>query len=228
MESGIIMEVVLTIAGFIFGGGMIGNLIQFFIKRSDDIKTKRKEHYRVIYDKLCDYNNTIGTTLLEYFKFSRKQNNELASKQNKAEQHIQEIKHIRMQIKKQENKCKRHKTDENTCIECNQLRERHIELCGIVQNEIDVVENITNEISNYWEDNHNRLHSTICKYINIHHYFLASKIKDKQLFKNICNIDNFSLEILATLNKAEDVTPNKLIKQLELIEKTLVLLSNKL
>lgn len=58
----------LAIAGTLFGGGMVGKLIEFFIKRYDEKKKSYKEVYLKIHKKLCSYSQDLQNIFLDSVK----------------------------------------------------------------------------------------------------------------------------------------------------------------
>ena len=49
----------LSLAGILFGGCMIGQLVIFFVKRHDKKNEETQNFYRVIYNTLCEYHSTL-------------------------------------------------------------------------------------------------------------------------------------------------------------------------
>lgn len=58
------MNIFLTIAGIFFGGGMIGQLIMFFVKRNNEKNKANNEDLKAILEKLSNYGKLINDELL--------------------------------------------------------------------------------------------------------------------------------------------------------------------
>ena len=63
------MNILLTIAGIIFGGGMIGQLIMFFVKRNDEKRKANNDDLKAILEKLSNYGKLINDELLSSITF---------------------------------------------------------------------------------------------------------------------------------------------------------------
>jgi len=58
------MNILIAIAGVVFGGGMIGQLIMFFVKRNDEKNKVNNDDLKIILEKLSSYGKLINDELL--------------------------------------------------------------------------------------------------------------------------------------------------------------------
>ena len=222
------MEWIIAIAGILFGGGMLGQLIMFFVKRHDTKEEKRKEQYRVLHVKLCEYKDEICQILLEYYRTTNKLSDAIDEKDSLTSQYIVEIENHLAQIKKQERKCKKQRANEDVCTQCNQRREQLPKLLEHLQEEQNVTKGLFEQYRGYWKDNEEHLYKSFAKHLNLHNYLLANNIKDKRLYKKISDVDKQSLDILTPINKNRDGFSKVLINIMESIEDALIMLSKKM
>ena len=95
------MEFIITFAGIIFGGGMIGNLIQFFVKRQDEKKKSKRKFYRYLFFRLQTYQNDIYKLILEYIEDTAKINESYDIGINKINKRIAKIPERIRQLKRE-------------------------------------------------------------------------------------------------------------------------------
>lgn len=221
------MEWILSIAGIFFGGGLIGQLIIFFVERHDKKKNNRIEHYRVIYDKLCNYTNDIENLFLESLKFYMNLYPKVKGEREQVEERNIEIKELINSIEKIKRKCKKGKVNSFLCNECQQKREKLPLLHQEMKEKLDNVKGLLDIQKNYWKNNNQVVSSVIANNINIHNYLLARKIKDKKLSNAIGLVDLHTLKIYGSLVDEENL-PHLLIDQMIRIKSALGLLSKKI
>lgn len=65
------MNILIAIAGIVFGGGMIGQLIMFFVKRNDEMKAKKNDYLRILLNKISDYGKFINDQMIHSIKYLR-------------------------------------------------------------------------------------------------------------------------------------------------------------
>jgi hypothetical protein len=63
------MNILIALAGIVFGGGMIGQLIMFFVKRNDEIKMVKNEYLRTILEKVSDYGKFVTDQMVHSIHF---------------------------------------------------------------------------------------------------------------------------------------------------------------
>lgn len=63
------MNIFLTISGIVLGGGIIGQLIMFFVKRNDEIKTGKNEYLRTILEKVSNYGKLVNDQMVHSIHF---------------------------------------------------------------------------------------------------------------------------------------------------------------
>ncbi len=222
------MEWILAIAGILFGGGMIGNLIIFFVKRYDENKSKQKDIYKKVYEKLLDYITHIEQSLLEYYKYHNKIATDISNAKDNTDEIVKQIDDYRRQIKKYERMCKKNGINEDNCTHCKQIRSKLLHLYdNLDKNYTDSKEAFT-AYTNYWNDNEESISSLINNNMNIHHYL--SVCKDKKIKKVLFDIDLNTIKIHKTLYNEKNYKklPDIISKQMELLEYSLIILSNKL
>lgn len=91
MECNELIEFVLSIVAIIFGGGVLGKLIEFFVKRSDEQKANKIDLYKNLYNQLCKYSSWLEFTLLDYFKNVHSHCNTIEGKCNVIKEKIAQI-----------------------------------------------------------------------------------------------------------------------------------------
>lgn len=222
------MEWLMTIAGIFFGGGMLGQLIMFFVKRHDAKVEKCKEQYHALHIKLCEYKDEICQILLEYYRTTNKLSEAIDEKDSLSSKYIADIENHLAQIKKQERKCKKQRANEDVCAQCNQRREQLPKLLEKLQEEQNATKGLFEQYRGYWRDNEEHLYKSFAKYLNLHNYLLANNIRDKRLYEKISEVDKQSLDILTPINKNRDGFSKVLINLIETIEYALIMLSKKM
>lgn len=223
------MEWILAFAGILFGGGMIGNLIIFFIKRHDDNKSKQKDIYKKVYEKLCSYKTLLEKLMLDYYKYCNILSKGVEHKANNIYNNIEQIERLRKQIKKQEKKCKKEGVDENNCIVCEKMRANLLQLYNDVSLNYSISNELIDECKNYWTNHDEDITSITNNNMNIHNYLLVCK--DKNINNSLYNIDINTIKIHGCLYAKKDnekIIIDLILKQMELIEYSLVLLSKRL
>lgn len=222
------MELFLTIAGILFGGGMLGQLIMFFVKRHDEKAAKRREQYHALHVRLCEYKDEICRVLLEYYRATCKLSDVIDEKHNQTEKYLAEINDHLAQIKKQERRCKKQKANDDVCAQCKQRREELPQLLEILHKEHNEASGLLAQCNRYWDNNEEYLHKIITKYLNLHNYLISSNMQDKKICKTITDIDKQSLCILTPMNKNRDNFHETLIRLMVMIECAQVILSKKM
>ena len=85
-------ELLLSLAAIIFGGGMLGRLIEFFVKRRDDQNSKKMALYKRLYDKLCDYNTLLLSSVMDFITYIESTKLEIDDNSNAIKEKMSEIK----------------------------------------------------------------------------------------------------------------------------------------
>lgn len=213
---------------YLIGSGAIWKLIEFLVKRHDAKEAKRKELYRMLHVRLCEYKNEVYRILLEYYRTVYKLSDDIDEKHNQTDKYLAEINDHLAQIKKQERKCKKQKANDDVCVQCNQRRKQLPQLLETLRKEHDEASRLLAQCHCYWHDNEEYLYKSITKYLNLHNYLLAINIQDKKLYKIINDIDKQSLRILTSINKNKDNFYEVLVTLMESIEYALIMLSKKM
>ena len=213
---------------YLIGSGAIWKLIEFIVKRHDAKEAKHQEQYHALHIRLCEYKDEISNILLEYFRATNKLTDAIDEKDSLTDKYIADIEEHLAQIKKQKRKCKKQKANDEVCAQCNQRREQLPLLLEKLQKEQNEAKGLLAQCKNYWQNNEELLYKSVSKYLNLHNYLLANKIKDKRLYKKIEDIDKQSLNILFLTNNNRNNFSRILINQMETIELALIMLSKKM
>lgn len=219
-----ILAFVLSIAGIIFGGGMIGQLIMFFVKRYDEKQEKLFDLYHIIYEKLCNYKNQLSLLVLEFLSFCDKQLKYINEMQNTTDTNISQLEGMIKTMKEVERKCRNGKFNENLCKKCQQIQERLPQLYNDIEEKRTIIKEQLETQQDYWNINADKISSIIISNINIHNFISTREISNKNISKSIKDIDLYTLKINSSLHDNREL-PNMLIAQMEKIEHVLALLT---
>lgn len=212
---------------YLIGSGAILKIIELLVKRHDAKAAKHQEQYHALHVRLCEYKDEVSSILLEYFRTTRKLSDAIDEKDSLTDKYIAEIEDHLSLIKKQKSKCKKQKAKDEVCAQCSQRREQLPLLLEKLQKEQNEAKGLLAQCRNYWHNNEEHLYKSIAKYLSLHNYLLANKIRDKGLYKKINDIDMLSLDILMPVNNRNDLS-RKLINLMKEIECALIMLSKKM
>lgn len=225
------IEWFLTIAGILFGGGMLGQLIMFFVKRNDEIASKKKEIYKDLYNRLVRYESTLQNILLQFFKHTSSYLDKIKQKNNKINDYITEIETSSKRIKSFERKCKNKGCTDEMCVLCNSIRQRISELFSLIGIEQTACKNMSDMQIEYWKNNFESISNIISDNMNFRNIFLTVENKDKRIYSLVDKVDKQSFILFSTLLSAkgnEQTFQLAVISQMENIERCLIALSKKL
>lgn len=221
---------VITIAGIIFGGGMIGQLVQFFVKRHDERKATKTSIYRGLYDKFHSYQTILNNVLLAYLKHLSQSVDVLDGVNGQLNKHIEETQRLIKRVKSFQKTCRGKRTDEEQCKECIASKSRLNELFEIINKEQAQFEQTSKAQVNYWETNSEYLHKIIGDNINIHNTLHLTGHKDKKLTTCLNKIDVQTMRLFRALLSANGNNRDfhvEIFSQISNIDKCLELLSKK-
>lgn len=225
-------SVLLSLAGILFGGGMVGQLVVFFVKRRDEKKEKTQEFYRVIYNKLCEYHSTLEEMRIMFNNDIYKHVKLTETTCSAIEDNLQKMNNLVKSIKSNKRQCKKNtKIEDNLCNKCSYERNLGMELNEANRKLLQESHANMDIINNYWRDNYEHTFSTIASYSNIENYIYAKNGCDKSIQMIVRKIDNFTNEICGYLpSKSLDIWDfdNIIIKQLGNINDALQLISRHL
>jgi len=227
-------EIILSVAGIVFGGGMLGQLIIFFIKRHDEKKKKRIESYRDFYDKLSTYFNDISRFLLDFFNDRDVCVLMCEDKTTETEQRKAEVDNLLKQIKKLKRGCGRNgciDINRENCIACSNARRQLLETYELLQQNLEETRLLLQHYKSYWKENKGTIKELIYKNINLHNCLLASGRKERNLTKAVGEIDTLSLQIFSSIleeQNNEQKCLSLLTNQMSKIEITLHFLAKKI
>ena len=191
------IKIISYFAMLLFGGGMFGQLVMFYTKRHDEQKNKRVEFYRMVYDKLAKYYNTLNDILLSFSEHNSIQITKMKVKTSEIENTLPTIQKLDKEIKAQQRRCKkRGRPAEQICEQCNQKREKIIKLYEAVEVHKDEAESIIQDCNDYWKNNFVKIKEMLAPYLNIHNILMSGGKADKKLFDKIFKIDTQSLNML--------------------------------
>ncbi|MGM9764026.1 MAG: hypothetical protein ACI3ZQ_08410 [Candidatus Cryptobacteroides sp.] len=226
------MDWILALAGILFGGGMIGQIVMYFIKRADEKKKAEQDYYRVIYNKLIEYCSALENLLLTCFKENHKYASLTESANSLIDDNISKIEKLQTSIETRVRSClKNGKPSDNICKECHseqQLMEKLLDECKTTRQEayskIELMEN-------YWHNNLEQTFSVISSYVNIENLLYSRKGCDNNVISCIKFIDKATLKICRCLSfrsSSESDFEDGLIKQIGVINGALKIISEHL
>ncbi len=190
-------EVILSVAGILFGGGMLGQLIVFFIKRHDEKKEQRIESYRDFYDKLSAYSNDISRFLLNFFNDKNVCLLMCKDKTAETKRLKANVDNLSKQVKKLKRGCRKNGCiDKEKCIACSNARKQLQETYESMQQNLDDAESL---LLLYWKENKDKIKELIYGNINLHNYLLARGGKERNLIKAVSEVDALSLQIFSSI-----------------------------
>ena len=179
MECNELIEFVLSIVAIIFGGGVLGKLIEFFVKRSDEQKANKIDLYKNLYNQLCKYSSWLEFTLLDYFKNVHSHCNTIEGKCNVIKEKIAQINTLKKQVASFHRKCKKGKYNEETCQLCTQKRKELSCLFETLNLEYVTIENLSSNKFNYWMYHSEQIQKGLCDYMNMRKIDLWVKLQDR-------------------------------------------------
>lgn len=222
-------EVILSVAGILFGGGMLGKLIMFLIKRHDEKKKKRIESYRDFYDKLSTYFNDISRFLLDFFNDKDVCLLMCKDKTTETKRLKANVDNLSKQVKKLKRGCgKNGCIDKEKCIACSNARKQLQETYESMQQNLDEAESL---LLLYWKENKGKIRELIYRNINLQNYLLASGKKERNLIKAVSEIDALSFQIFSSILEEQNNEQKCLLllmNQMSKIENALHLLAKKI
>lgn len=225
-------NLILALAGILFGSGIIGQLIMFFVKRYDEKNEKDREFYRIVYNKLRDYCSALEHMLLTCLKESHNYATHTGNVHSRLDDNISKIEQLQKSIKSRERKCKKNgKPDKVVCEQCNSERKLMGELFDECQKLQQEAENKIELMANYWSNNYEQTYTALASYVNIENLLYSKKGCDKKIVSCIRAIDKSTLHMCRCLSfkpSPELDFEESIIKQMSLIDVTLQLISKQL
>lgn len=222
-------EIILSVAGILFGGGMLGQLVMFFIKRHDEKKKKRIESYRDFYDKLSTYFNDINCFLLDFLNDKNVCLFMCKDKTTETEQLKANVENLLKQVKKLKRGCgKNGCIDKEKCIACSNARKQLRETYESMEQNLEKAESL---LLLYWKENKGKIKELIYRNINLRNCLMASGRKERNLIKAVSEIDTLSLQIFGSIleeQNNEQKCLSLLMNQVSKIEIVLLLLAKKI
>lgn len=223
---------ILALAGILFGGGMLGQLIMFLIKRHDEKKEREREFYRTIYNKLCEYYSALEILRLNCYKEVHKHVALTEKSHSKANDNLLKIDSLLKTIRSRERKCRKNgKPSSETCDKCNSDRQLVKELYDESRKLQQEASNNLELIDNYWSNNYEQTYSVLTSYANMENFIYAKKGCDKKIMTLIRIIDKATNSMCSSLSfKSLDKWDfeDEMIKQISAISVTLQLISKQL
>lgn len=225
-------KLIISLVTILLGGGIVGQLIMFFVKRSDEIKEKERDFYIVVYNKLCEYYSSLENLLLDSRKEIHNQIIMAEQSHTASENNMNQVNQLLKVIKSRERKCRKGGKPVN-------------EICDKCISERQLVEDLYNEsrklqqgvkesvacIDNYWENNYENAYTILASYSNIKNFVYLRKDCDKMLIKAVKEIDKNTRDLchgLSFKSLAEWDFEDALINQICTISVTLQLISKQL
>lgn len=223
---------ILAIAGVLFGGGMLGQLIMFLIKRHDEKKEREREFYLALYNKLCAYKTVLEQMLLNQFKEVHVQA-EIADKAYAQAGKMRPIIDSLLEsIESQQNICRQKGVpNQAECEACNAKRQAVVQMYDeytAIQTNADVA---FDSMQSYWKNNFDFAHSAVAEYVNIHNCLFLNRKCESVLSRLVHKIDRQSMEICNALfssRQSNSAIDQLLIDQVGTIYLTLNQLSKNL
>ena len=217
----------LSVAAIIFGSGMLGRLVEFFVKRHDEQKANKIALYKELYEKLCDYSSFLGITLLDYFKCAQHYSDSIDVKCTIVDEHIANIKNLRKEIRSFQRKCKKGEQNEDMCYLCTLKRNDLSQLFEILNNEVPSVRDELYICLNYWVDNFEQIYKGLCDNMNLRKMLFRINCKEKDLLLSIRLVDKCTIEMSQKLLVAKENKDfgDEIVSQMENIELCLIRLS---
>lgn len=223
---------IISIIGLLLGGGIVGQLIMFFVKRSDEKKEKERDFYRVIYHKLCDYYSSLEEMRLNCYKEIHKHGTLTEKSHTKAEENLLRIDKLLKSIKSRERKCRRYgKPDSEICSKCNSDRQFVVDLHDESKALQQEAANNLDLIDNYWSNHYEQTYSILSSYANMENFIYARKGCDNKILACIRIIDQCTRSMCSNLSfkKSSDWDfEDALIKQTASISVALKYISERL
>ena len=224
-------ELLLSLAAIVFGGGVLGHLIVFFLKRNDEKNLKKIELYKRLYDKLCDYNTLLLTCVMDFITYIESTKLEIDGNSNAIEKKMLEIKTLIEEVRTFQKKCKKKGCNKRICEICTRKWGVLNKLNQQINREVLVNEKLLLDIEEYWKKHSNDIYKRISDFINLHHIMCLIGYKEKKLFTHIAKIDKQSLvlsQVLMGTRGFDESLQSAIFAQIENLEHCLIMLSKKI
>lgn len=226
----IIIEWILSIAGIMFGGGIIGNLIQFFIKRSDEKKKSKRKFYRYLFFKLQTYQNEIYKLIIEYIEDTAKVNETYDIGINRIDKRIEKVESMKRSLIVNQYRIDTFGQNKEIISKCKNIEE---EICHNLEIHGKEKEELKNKLQDhfcFWYTNREKVIKIISDYFNLKSMFLSNGNCNKKCLQRVTEIDKRSSNLLFLVHEARDYHSAKkytreLILQMENINSALTVLS---
>lgn len=221
-------ELLLSLAAIIFGGGMLGRLIEFFVKRRDDQNSKKMALYKRLYDKLCDYNTLLLSSVMDFITYIESTKLEIDDNSNAIKEKMSEIKTLIEDVRAYQQNCKKKGCNKRTCEICTRKWGQLKKLDQQINQDILANEKLILNIEEYWKKHSNDIYKRISGFINLHHIMCLIGYKENKLFTHIAKIDKQSLilsQILMGTRGFDKSLQSAIFAQIKNIEHCLILLS---
>ncbi len=216
----------IAIAGILCGGGVISQLLIFFVKRSDEKRSMKSTFYRQVYNTLSDYSKNLYVTVSDFIRHNAsvldkaKQSEDTKSLLNDESNVLYET------IQKQSRKCKKKgKPNPQVCELCQKNRERLTDLSNKLLEEQKRQDLLLSEHSHYWNTHLEDLKNIASKYSNFTAVISAEGIPKKIIKNAIGTLDIQTLKIIGIGLKdiSDDAIVGELIIEcLKAIDKAMI------
>ena len=224
------MEFIITFIGIIFGGGMIGNLIQFFVKRQDEKKKSKRKFYRYLFFKLQTYQNDIYKLILEYIEDTAKINESYDIGINKINKRIAKIQSMKRSLIVNQYRLDTFGQNKEIISKCKSIEE---EISCNIESHTKEKEDLKNKLQDhfcFWYTNRKKVIKIISDNFNFKSMFLSNGNCNKKCLQKVAEIDKRSSNLLFLIHETKDYHSAKkytseLISQMENINNALTVLS---
>lgn len=225
-------NLILALAGILFGGGALVQGIEFFVKRCDEKKERKEEKqrvfYRSIHKKLCEYYSALDNLRLNSYKDIHKS----VGLNAKTKETVTEIDKLDKTIMSRKRKCdKQGPPNKAMCDRCYADRQRLQQLYDESQTLLNESNNNLDIVNNYWTINYEQAFSLFTLYSNLENLILENKDCDIKVAGCIRVIDKGTRSLchdLSINSKSRHDFEDELIKQISTIYVCLRLISEHL
>lgn len=136
----------------LFGGGVLGSLVTFFVSRHDKRKDIHSSFYRKVYDYLSKYNRDLYSLLNDFNIYVSSSSDNAVKTMNDVETLMANQEALERVIKRQERKCKKSDhTDKTICNQCKDNREKLGRLSREIIDEQNRLQVFLKGVASYWE-----------------------------------------------------------------------------
>ena len=181
----------------LFGGGVIGSLVTFFVNRHDAKKEKQSSFYQGVYNHLSEYNSELYSFLVGFIQNNADISDSINASKTNESSIVKEIECLNKDINKYVRKCNKNGGPiDGICSQCQEAREKVSKLSTNLIEEQRIQTSLYNNQSSYWDTRLDNLKACAAKYMNMSALLSSGGIAKKSIQKVVNKVDVKSVFII--------------------------------